>query len=59
MTFTRNNPGTKAAMANIARIQAMPPLMRESWEVKNPATRPDSNWPSIGPLISGMIVSDA
>ena len=34
LTFTRKSPGTEAAMASVARIQAMPPLMIESWGIK-------------------------
>src|SRR5216683_951175 len=56
-TFTRRSLGTRAIIARVAKIQASPPLTTENSGVERPATRPDSNWPSIGPPITNMALA--
>src|SRR5713226_1587137 len=57
-TRTRSKLGTNATMASVARIQATPPLTTENSGVENPATRPDSNWPSMGPPITNIAFTE-
>src|SRR5258708_6387014 len=57
LTLTRSRLGTRATMARVATMQATPPLTTESSGVKNPATRPDSTWPSMGPPITNMALT--
>ena len=57
-TLTRSRLGTSATTARVAKIQARPPLTTENSGENMPATRPDSNWPSVGPPITNMALTE-
>ena len=57
LTLMRARLGTSARMISVATMQATPPLTTERMGVNNPATRPDSNWPSMGPPITNIALT--